>query len=115
MRLEAVNVSNSIRGPQRSTDSPFVMHLERVCRLIEMGQDFTIEFHPHSDLPSSVRGMVVKKMGLRILEDGDVLMLPIGGGQTMMLGMKLANYRKIWRCWQNGTPTETQCRETWWA
>lgn len=90
------------------------MHLEKVCRLIDMGQTFTVEFHPHGDFPRDLRGRVVKRLGLQLLADGDVALQMIGGGCSMFLGLKLSNYKPLWRCWQNGTPTDAQRRETGW-
>ena len=107
-------MSNSIRGPQRSANSPFVMHLERVCRLINMGQTFTVEFHPHADIPQKLQGGVVKKIGLHIRDGGEVTLVPIGGSAAMFLGLTLANYGKLWRCWQGEEPSDAQRKATQW-
>lgn len=62
-------MSSSTRGPQRGTNSPFVMHLERVCRLIEMGQRFTVEFNPTSDV-AAAGVTIVQDIRIRIREGG---------------------------------------------
>ena len=94
---------------------PFQMHLERVCRLIEMGASFTIEFNPFSDLPGLV-GDVIQGVKLRIHEDGDVSVHMQGTAIGLkLLGLNLANYKKLWRCWQNGVPPLAQRRKTRWG
>ena len=98
-------MSNSVRGPQRGNGGPFVMHLERVCRLIELGARFAaVEFNPNSDAD----GRMIGNVGLRITDGGGVSLVMIDGSSVGAFGMTLANYKKLWRCWQNGTPTEAQ-------
>lgn len=100
-------MSSSIRGTQHGKDAPFVMHLERVCRLIEMGQRFTVEFNPTSDV-AAAGVTIVQDIRIRIREGGDILMEALNGMQTMDFRMTLANYKRLWRVWQNGMPTEAQ-------
>lgn len=106
-------MSNSIRGPQRGQGAPFVMHLERVVRLIEMGQHFTIEFNPNSDV-GMVMGDLVFNKGLRI-DNGGVVMLTKDDQSFYALGLTLANYKRVWRCWQNGIPTDALRRGMKWG
>ena len=108
-------MNTSTRGPQRGKDSPFIMHLERVCRLIEMGATFTVEFNPCSDIPRLYTDLL-KGAKLRIHEDGDVSVHMNGSSiGVRLLGMTLANYKKLWRCWQNGVPVDAQRRSTRWG
>ena len=108
-------MSNSIRGPQRSTNGPFIMHLERVCRLIEMGARFgVIEFNPASDL-GKVRDTLIKEIGLAIHDGGSVSMIALNGTGISGFGLTLANYKRVWRIWQNGIPTEDQRRAVRWG
>ena len=121
----------STRGPLRGNDTPFVMHLERVCRLIEMGQKFTIEFNPCSDIVETM-GNMIESAGISILTDGRVSTLhteladlslldgrvcihrPSGYGAAVA-NLSLANYKRVWRCWQNGAPTDAQRRAVKWG
>lgn len=108
-------MSNSIRGPQRGNNVPFVMHLERVCRLVDMGARFAvIEFNPNSDL-GKVRNKLLKEVGLRIREGGDVSMVMLDDSVVTGFGLRLGNYKRIWRIWQNGEPTEEQRRAVKWG
>ena len=108
-------MNTSTRSPRRGNDAPFQMHLERVCRLIELGASFTIEFNPCSDIPS-LFGEVLQGVRLRIHEDGDVSVHMKGSAIGMkLLGLNLANYKKLWRCWQNGAPSVAQRRATRWG
>ena len=108
-------MSKSIRGPQYGDDGPFLMHLERVCRLIEKGAEFVIEFNPCSDLPALL-GETMEHVRLRIEEGGDVTVLARGGSEGYrLLGLTLANYKRLWRCGQNGTPTTDQRRRRPWV
>lgn len=104
-------MSNSSRGPLSGVGAPFVMHLERVCRLMEMGAAFVVEFNPNCDIGPGM----VRDMRLRVLEGGEVEMETVNGYQTMRLNLTLSNYRRIWRCWQNGTPTPDQRRAASWG
>ena len=106
-------MSSSARGPQCGRGLPFVMHLERVCQLIDMGQTFIVEFNPNSEAASAGATMV---RGVRLLihEGGDITMESEDGSQRIDLGMTLANYRWFWRCWQNGEPQDVQCKATRW-
>lgn len=108
-------MSKSIRGPQYGDDGPFLMHLERVCRLIEKGAEFVIEFNPCSDLPALL-GEIMEHVKLRIHEDGAVS-VRVGPKDIAfnLLGLTLANYKRLWRCWQNGTPTTAQRRRRPWV
>lgn len=106
-------MSNSTRGPQSRRDLPFVMHLERVCQLIDMGQTFIVEFNPNSDVAHG--GMlIVRGVRLRIRDGGDITMESVDGSQKIDLGMSLANYKLLWRCWQNGEPQDVLRIATWW-
>lgn len=107
-------MSSSARGPQTPAGGPFVMHLEKVCRLIEMGQTFTVELHPHSDLPAQLRGRLVRRVGIHILDGGQVTLQTMDGQESIFLGLSLANYKRIWRCWQNGVPTDQARGATAW-
>ena len=104
-------MNTSTRGPLRGKDLPFVMHLERVCRLIEMGQRFIVEFNPCSDIGGDV------KTGIRltIRDGGEVCMQDATGAGFMLFDLSLANYKRVWRCWQNGVPTEAQRRSLKWG
>lgn len=106
-------VGNSLRGPRRGGDGPFVMHLERVCRLIEMGQRFSVEINPCSDVGSAAPN-VVRDLEIRIHAGGAVSLQTIHGAPVMMFDLTLSNYKRVWRCWQNGTPTEAQRRAAPW-
>lgn len=108
-------MNTSMRAPQRGDNGPFLMHLERVCRLIEKGAEFTIEFNPCSDI-APMLGRVMERVWLRIEEGGDVTVLARGGSEGYrLLGLTLANYKRLWRCWQNGTPTQAQARAARWG
>lgn len=107
-------MSSSIRGTQHGKDAPFVMHLERVCRLIEMGQRFTVEFNPTSDV-AAAGVSIVQDIRIRIREGGDILMEALNGMQTLDFRMTLANYKRVWRIWQNGVPTDAQRRTLRWG
>lgn len=105
--------SHRIKGPQRN-DAPFVMHLERVCRIIDMGAKFgVVEFNPYSDL-DKVKGATIKDVGLRILDGGDIAIVLSNESVVNAFGLKLSNYKSLWRCWQNGVPTDDQRRATQW-
>ena len=108
-------MNTSMRAPQRGDNGPFLMHLERVCRLIEKGAEFTIEFNPCSDI-APMLGRVMERVRLRIEEGGDVTVLARGGSEGYrLLGLTLANYKRLWRCWQNGMPTTAQRRRRPWV
>lgn len=105
-------MNTSTRGPQQGGGQPFVMHLERVCRLIEMGQTFSVEFNPCGDVAID---RVVRDVGLRIRDGGEVAMKTLNGAEVLAFGLTLANYKRLWRCWQNGTPTEGQRKAVAWG
>jgi hypothetical protein len=108
-------MSNSTHGPQRGCGEPFVMHLERVVRFIEMGARFeAVEFHPNSD-QGQARGAVIRRVGLRIREGGAVNLIALDGTEIYGYGLSLANYKRTWRIWQNGVPTEAQRRALRWG
>lgn len=109
-------MNSSLRGSRAGDgrEGPFVMHLERLCQLIAMGQTFTVEFHPVSDLPLSLRGKVVKRLGLHILDGGDVAIQLLDDSTSIMVGLSLANYKALWRVWQAGTPSDALRRGTPW-
>ena len=88
------------------------MHLERVCRLLDMGARFVIEFNPCSDV--DFHGLL-RDVKLRINDGGDVSLILGNGATVLAFGLTLANYKRVWRCWQNGTPSETQRRDTRWG
>lgn len=90
------------------------MHLERVVRLIEMGAKFTIEFNPCSDV-GEIRERLIREVALRIRDGGDVAMVMLDGSTVVNFGMKLANYKKVWRCWQNGIPADPARRAASWG
>lgn len=104
-------MSNSGRGPLSGVGAPFVMHLERVCRLIDMGAAFVVEFHPNGD---NGEGMI-SGLKLRILEGGEVALMTMDGTQVTCFDLALANYKRVWRCWQNGIPTLEQRRTALWG
>lgn len=108
-------MNSSTRGPQGRNDAPFVMHLERVCRLIEMGQRFAVEFNPCSDVATAMHGRLVRDVALEILAGGEIAMRTMDGSVVLRFDMTLANYKRLWRCWQNGTPGEAQRRTTRWG
>ncbi len=105
-------MNTSTRGPLRGRDVPFVMHLERVCRLIEMGQRFTVEFNPSSDIEIA---RVIRDLELHVHDGGDISMRTLNGATLMAFDLSLGNYKRVWRCWQNGTPTEAQRRAVKWG
>lgn len=108
-------MSNTLRGSRRGSDAPFVMHLERVCRLIDMGAKFrVIEVNPNCDL-ERVRHSLIKDVGLQIRDGGDVSAILLDGSIVCGFGLSLANYKKVWRAWQNGVPTEAQRRAVRWG
>lgn len=108
-------MSSSTRGPQRGTDRPFVMHLEWVCRLVDMGARLgVIEFNPNSDL-GKVRDTLVKDVVLRICDGGGVALQMLNGVSISAFGLTLANYKKVWRVWQNGVHTEAMRRSVRWG
>jgi len=92
---------------------PFVMHLDRVCQFIEKGQTFLVEFHPVFNSSGEFRGKIIGRLGLHIMDGGDVA-LQLMDGSTIMVGCTLANYGSLWRCWQNGTPYGNQRKNTAW-
>lgn len=103
------------RGPQRDNTAPFLMRLERLCQLIEKGAEVTIEFNPCSDIPAML-GHTMDHVHLRIHEGGDVSVHAKNDTVSFnLLGLTLANYKRLWRCWQNGNPTEAQRRTTPWG
>jgi len=104
-------MSAAARYPQGN--SPFVMHLDRVCQLIEKGQTFTVEFHPVFNACGEFRGKIIGRLGLHIMDGGDVA-LQLMDGTSIMVGLTLANYGSLWRCWQNGTPYGNQRKSTAW-
>lgn len=97
----------------KRNNAPFVMHLEQVCRLIDMGQHFVVEFNPCSDVNVENNHMI-RNVGLGIKDGGRISMIMPGGIYIMAYDMTLANYRKLWRCWQNGVPNEAQRRGLKW-
>lgn len=108
-------MNTSLRGSRNGgKDGPFLMHLERLCRLISMGQTFTVEFHPVLTGTGELRGKVIRHLGLHIMDGGDVAIQLIDKSATIMVGLTLANYKRAWRVWQNGVPTDEQRRATEW-
>lgn len=106
---------SSLHAPLPGTGAPFVMHLERVCRLIDMGAQFgAIEFNPNSDL-GDVRNTLVKEIGLAIRDGGSVSLIASNGMPVSALGLRLGNYKRVWRIWQNGIPSEAQRRAVRWG
>ena len=105
-------MSNSLRNPAIGNRGPYVLHLERVVQLIDRGNTLNIEFNPCSDLPQVTTGMI-RGIGAHILDGGEVMLLTIAGDATFKLGLTLANYKQIWRCWV-GNPTERQRRSLRW-
>lgn len=99
---------------RRPRGGPFVMHLDRVCQLIDKGQTFVVEFHPVFNNAGDLRGKIMGGMGLHIMDGGDVA-LQLMDGTSIMVGLTLANYEKVWRCWQKGRPDDRQRRETEWG
>ena len=82
---------------RQGSGMPFVMHLERVCRLIDMGARFgAIEFHPYSDL-SRVRGTIVQNVVIRICDGGGVSITTPDGISISAFGLALSNYKRLWR------------------
>lgn len=117
----ATSPSNSAGFAGRSCDrakrqaqptGPYVLHLERVVQLIDRGNTLTVELHPCSDLPN-VTGGLIRRIGAHILDGGEVMLIALNGMSTLQLGLTLANYKQIWRCWV-GNPTERQRRELRW-
>lgn len=93
---------------------PFIMHLEKVCQLIEMEHPFTIEFNPCSDITDMVDGLI-QGVRVHIHENGNLsIHLPNGIGIST-LRLTLSNYKRVWRCWQNGIPTKAQRDKTRWS
>lgn len=95
-------------------NAPFVMPLHRVCQLIEKGQTFTVEFHPVFNASGTFRGKIIGRLGLHIMDGGDVAIQLLDGSTTIMTGLTLANYGSLWRVWQNGTPYLAQRKRTKW-
>ena len=93
-------------------NAPFVMHLERVCRLMELGQRFTVEFNPCCDVEIA---RVIGNLELHVHDGGDISVRTMNGAVLMAFNLTLGNYKKVWRCWQNGTPTEAQRRAVKWG
>ena len=102
-------MSSSIRGLQRGASGPYVLHLERVCQLIDRGTPVTVELHPNSDAIG-----LLPRVLIDIHEGGDVSLHRIGSGDRLFLGLTLANYKRQWRCWV-GEPTEAQRRAMRWG
>lgn len=98
----------------RGTGAPFVMHLERVCRLIEMGQRFTVEINPCSDAGRAAPN-VVRDLEIYIHAGGAVSLMAAPGVPVMAFDLTLDNYKRVWRVWQNGAPTEAQRRAARWG
>lgn len=108
-------MNTSLRGSRNGgKNGPFLMHLERLCRLISMGQTFTVEFHPVLTGTGELRGKVIRHLGLHIMDGGDAAIQLIDKSATIMVGLTLANYKRAWRVWQNGVPTDEQRRGTEW-
>jgi len=108
-------MGNSLRGPQHGNKAPYVMRLERVCQLIELDGRFpAIEFNPCSDA-GEIRNRLLTQIGLRIRENGVITLVLPGSLNITAFGLTLANYKKVWRCWQNGVPTEAQRRAVRWG
>ena len=95
---------------------PFVMHLDRVARLMEMGTRFDIEINPNCDLAERFerRPCMMLDMQLRVLAGGGVEIM-VNSRTGYEMGLTLANYKRIWRCWQNGAPTAAQSAACKWA
>lgn len=106
-------MSSSIRGPQHGGTGAYVLHLERVCQLIERGNTLTVEINPVSDVAAAMDRPVIRAT-IDIHEGGDVsLGRPGHNGDRLFLGLTLANYKRVWRCWA-GEPTEAQRRAMRW-
>lgn len=105
-------MSANAKFPPRG-NMPFVMHLDRVVQLIEKGQTFTVEFHPVFNASGQFRGKIIGRLGLHIMDGGDVA-IQLMDGTSIMVGLTLANYGSLWRCWQCGTPYENQRKRTVW-
>ena len=97
----------------KSNNAPFVLRLEQLVRLMEQGK-FVIEFNPCSDIGATV-GTLIKDVGLRIERDGDVAMVTSDGQSVCTMGLTLANYKRIWRCWHKGVPNENMRRGLRWG
>ena len=107
-------MNTSARGPRRGGQGAFMMRLERVCKFIEKGAEVTVEFHPCSDIVPML-GDTMEHVRLRIHEGGDVSVHGRNDVAFTLLGLTLANYNRLWRCWQNGKPTLPQRRGTRWG
>ena len=99
--------SETIMGRSSHSGHPYILHLERLCQLIEMGQVFNVELHPHADMAPEFQGGLLKHVGLVILAGGDVAVEMMDGQSRLFLGLTLANYKRRWRVWTNGTPNIT--------
>lgn len=117
----ATSPSNSAGFAGRSCDrakrqaqptGPYVLHLERVCQLIERGNPLTVEFNPCSDLPVVSAG-ILRRIGAHILDGGEVQLISLNGTSTLLVGLTLANYGQLWRCWA-GEPNEQRRRAARW-
>ena len=105
-------MSSSARGPQRRPDGPYVLHLERVCQLVDRGTAVTLELNPASDAAMTTDGILPRVL-IDIHEGGDVSLHRLGSGDRVFLGLTLANYKRRWRCWV-GIPSEAQRRAMKW-
>ena len=86
---------------------PYVFHLEQVCRLIENGAVFVaIEFNPHGKALRNGNNMI-HKASLRIKDGGEMSIELIDGTIVPLLGVRLADYRRLWRVW-SGLPTDRE-------
>lgn len=115
-------MANSIHGPQRRPEGPYVAHLEKVCRLLDSFEEprrgprtgFTVEFHPYGDLPGNLRGQVIRGVRLHIMDGGDVSFMLSGSDTGFFVGLRLSNYGSLWRVWIGGMPGEAARREKRW-
>lgn len=105
---------NGAGGIKRS-GGPFIMHLERVVRLIEMGQRFVVEINPNSDVYDLIGRRMLEGVRLEIADGGRLLVEMANGVGVSVLRLTLANYKRVWRCWQNGVPDEDLRRGVSWG
>ena len=106
-----MNGGNRGRG---GSGRPYILHLERLCQLIERGQRFVVELHPCADLLPEYQGGLLKRVGLAILAGGDVAVDLMDGQSRLFLGLTLANYKTRWRVWIGGVPADAMRRTTPW-
>ena len=105
-------MGDSRRAP-RGAGQPYVLHLDRVCQLMERGTPMNVELHRVRGLPATWAGELMHAVRMRVLEGGEVQIEPDGRGVSLRLGIWLGDYGSVWRVWA-GMPGDVQRIGTKW-